>query len=134
MSKYLERAKELRAIVTPHYNCCQAVALPFAPEAGYTEETAYRFACHFAGGMRMGGTCGAVTGGLMVLGLYGLDDPAIVADYYRRFRAKHEQMDCTALLAANAALGREKKPFCDALVFEVVKLVEDILREHGRIA
>ena len=34
MSKYIDRAKELRAIVTPHYNCGQAAILPFAEELG----------------------------------------------------------------------------------------------------
>ena len=36
-SKYLERAKALRAIVTPHYNCGQSVVVPFAEDAGLTE-------------------------------------------------------------------------------------------------
>ena len=40
MSKYMDRARELRAIVTPHYNCAQAVLLPFAPDAGVSEEQA----------------------------------------------------------------------------------------------
>ena len=134
MSKYLERAKVLRAIVTPHYNCCQSVVLPFAPDAGMTEEDAYRMAYHFAAGMRMGGTCGAVTGGLMVLGLFGVDDPEVIADYYARYKARHnDMMNCADLLRVNAEAGREKKPHCDALVFELVTLVETILREQGKI-
>ena len=70
MSKYLERARELRAIVTPHYNCGQSVVLPFAEDAGLTEAQ---------------------------------------------------------------ALGRERKPHCDALVYEVVTLVEKLLREAGKL-
>ena len=34
MSKYMDRAKELRACQSPHYNCAQSVLLPFAPDAG----------------------------------------------------------------------------------------------------
>lgn len=134
MSKYLERARYMRATLTPHYNCCQSVVLCFAPEAGVTEEQAYRMAYHFAAGMRMGATCGAVTGGLMALGLYGVNDPEIVADYYRRVQEKHDDMlNCADLLRVNAEAGREKKPHCDALVFELVTLVETILREQGKI-
>lgn len=134
MNKYLDRAHELRGIVTPHYNCCQSVLLPFAPDAGMSEADAYRFAMHFAGGMRMAATCGAVIGGLMVLGLYGVDDPKVVADYYRRMKEKHGGMiNCADLLKANAALGREKKPHCDAMVYEMVTLVEAILQEQGKL-
>lgn len=134
MSKYLDRAHELRAIVTPHYNCCQSVVLPFAEDAGLTEEQAYRFAYHFAQGMRMGATCGAVVGGLMVLGLFGVDDPEIATAYERRFREKHAGMiDCAPLLEANAALGRERKPHCDALVYAQIEAVEEILREQGKL-
>lgn len=134
MSKYLDKAHELRAIVTPHYNCCQSVVLPFAPDAGMTEEQAYAFAYHFAGGMRMAATCGAVIGGLMVLGLFGVNDPAVVADYYRRVKEKHDGMlNCADLLRVNAALGREKKPHCDAMVYEMIELTETILREQGKL-
>lgn len=134
MSKYLDRAKKLRAIVTPHYNCCQSVVLCFAPDAGVSEEQAYRMAYHFAAGMRMGATCGAVSGGLMALGLFGVNDPAVIMDYYRRVKAAHDDMlNCAELLRVNAEQGREKKPHCDALVFELVTLVETILREQGKI-
>ena len=37
MSEYLQRAKELRAIVTPHYNCAQAVLLPESGHVRYSE-------------------------------------------------------------------------------------------------
>ena len=40
MSKYIDRAKALRAIEVPHYNCAQAVVVPFAEEAGLSEQMA----------------------------------------------------------------------------------------------
>ncbi len=131
MSKYLERAKELRAIVTPHYNCGQSVVLPFAADAGLTEQQALGICANFGGGLKRAAACGAITGGLVVLGLFGIDDPS---EYYRRLRAGHDGMlDCTQLLQRNKALGREKKPHCDALVFECVALVEELLRARGRL-
>lgn len=134
MSKYMERARTLRAIEVPHYNCAQAVLLPFAPDAGVAEETAYQLAANFGGGMKMGSVCGAITGGLMALGLYGVDDPAVIQRYYQRLRENHEGLlDCEPLLARNSQLGREKKPHCDDLVFECVALVEQLLQENGKI-
>ncbi|MBQ7850524.1 MAG: C_GCAxxG_C_C family protein, partial [Clostridia bacterium] len=102
MSKYLARAEVLRAIVTPHYNCGQSVILPFAEALGYTEETVMRFAANFGGGMKGGRLCGAVAGGAVVLGLYGLEDRASVEDYYARLQRTHpESLECAPLLALN---------------------------------
>ena len=134
MSKYMDRARELRAIVTPHYNCAQSVLLPFAPDAGVTEETAYLLSANFGAGMKRASVCGAITGGLMALGLHGVDDGPTIAAFHRRLRDNHQgELDCGPLLKANADLGREKKPHCDDMVFECVALVEEILREKGKI-
>ena len=131
MSKYLERAMQLRAIVTPHYNCGQSVVLPFAEDAGLTEAQAMGICANFGRGLKREAACGAVTGGLVVLGLFGIDNPA---EYYGLLRERHEGMlDCADLLRRNKELGREKKPHCDALVFECVELVERILRERGKL-
>ncbi len=131
MSKYLDRARELRAIVSPHYNCGQSVVLPFAAEAGLTEAQALGICANFGGGLKRGAACGAITGGLVVLGLFGLDNPAA---YYQALRASHDGMlECAELLRRNQELGGERKPHCDAMVFECVRLVEQILRENGKL-
>lgn len=134
MSPFLTRAAELRAIVTPHYNCGQSVILPFAEELGIPEDTVMRFAANFGGGMKGGRLCGAVAGGAVVLGLHGLEDRAIVEDYYARLLGNHpESLDCAPLLALNEQRGGVKKPHCDALVYECIHVVEGMLREHGKL-
>ena len=40
---HIERVKEVRAIVEPHYNCGQSILVPFCKELGMTEEQAHRF-------------------------------------------------------------------------------------------
>lgn len=134
MSKYLERAKELRAISVPHYNCGQSVVVPFAEDVGLSEEKAAAICANFGGGLKRAAACGAITGGLVVLGLFGIDDPAVIGSYYKALRENHEGMlDCADLLRRNKELGREKKPHCDTLVYECVNLVEGILREQKKI-
>ena len=134
MSKYLERAKELRAITVPHYNCGQSVVIPFAEEAGLSEEKAMAICSNFGGGLKRASACGAITGGLVVLGLFGIDDPVVIGEYYKALRDNHEGMlDCADLLRRNKELGRERKPHCDDLVYECVDLVEDILRKKEKI-
>ena len=134
MSQYLDKAKELRAITTIHYNCAQSVAVPFAEAVGISEDTACRMAANFGGGMKMASTCGALTGALMVLGLAGLDDVPMLHEIYRRVRENHEgYLDCENLLRINAAKGLPKKPHCDQMVYELVEITEQILRENGKI-
>ena len=134
MSQYLERAKELRAITEIHYNCAQSVLVPFAGVVGVDEDTAYRMGANFGAGMKMGSVCGALTGALMVLGLAGLNDESILRKLYREMKDRHEGcLNCADHLRINAEKGREKKPHCDELVYELVEAVEGILREHGVI-
>ena len=134
MSKYITRAQELRAIVDPHYNCGQAVLLPFTEEMGLPNDLVMRFAANFGGGMKTGALCGAVAGGVTALALHGLSTPDATAEYYDRVREKHpDAIDCKPLLTRNAEAGNEKKPFCDGLVYECVAIVEDMLRKAGKI-
>ncbi len=132
MSKYLERSKELRAMVQPHINCTQGVVMPFAEDAGLTEEQLQKIFANFGGGMRRASACGAIVGGIAVLGMFGMDDIPTVGEYYRILKERHEGMlDCADLLKASAARGEVKKAHCDALVFECLSLAEEMLRERG---
>ncbi len=134
MSKYLERAKEIRAIVEPHHNCAQSVLMSFTQSLNLDDETAFKLATAFGGGMKSGITCGVIVGGLMVLGLFGVDAPADTQALIKAFKEKHSNMiDCAELLRANAEAGGQRKPHCDALVYEMVQYVENVLKEKGRI-
>jgi len=133
-SKYLARAEALRNDPSVHYNCCQAVLLPFAPDAGLDEETAARITANFGSGMKRGSVCGAIAGGLMALGLYSADDGASVGEYYRRLRASHDGlMDCADLLRVDRERGGDRKTHCDGMVYECVTLAEEILRKQGKL-
>ena len=132
MSIFHDKAVACRTCKTRHYNCAQATVVPFAEAAGIDEETAMRFAAGFGGGMKRGSLCGVVTGGVMALGLFGLDDPKTLGDFYRPLKENHNGcLECADLLRINAAAGKPKKPHCDAMVYESVALVEDMLREKG---
>ena len=128
MGIYLDRAKELRAITDPHYNCTQSVLMPFAERFGMDEETAARLGVNFGGGMKTGSVCGVITGALMVLGLAGYDKPSDAAGFIRRFRENHDGLTmCADLLRVNKENGGIKKAHCDALVYEAVEILENIL-------
>lgn len=134
MSKFYDKAVALREDTNVHYNCAQAVLMPFAEDTGLSEAVAKNISSNFGSGMKRAATCGAVTGGLMVLGLYGVEDPGVIGEYHRRIKANHEGvLDCATLLKKNQEQGRAKKPHCDDMVYECVKIAEDLLRELGKI-
>ncbi len=92
------------------YNCAQSVLHAYAPEIGMDSETALKIACGLGAGMaRRGEVCGAVTGGIMVLGLkYGRgehqDRSATECTYQKtlelmaRFEKRHGSCLCRVLL------------------------------------
>lgn len=64
----------------------------------------------------------------------GLDEVAMLKEIYRRVRDNHEGfLDCADLLRINAQKGLEKKPHCDAMVYELVGITEELLCRYGKI-
>lgn len=128
MSKEMDIAVALRNATDTHYNCAQCVLCAFADKMGITEEEAFRMGAHFGGGMKMGATCGAITSGLMVLGMLGKEDVATAKRFVDVFRAHHDGvLDCAELLRVNAEKGNERKPHCDNMVYEAVAALEEIV-------
>jgi C_GCAxxG_C_C family probable redox protein len=94
-------------------SCSQAILTAFADSAGMDRESALRVASGFGGGMaRLGRTCGAVTGGIMALGLkHGAEvagsEEAKVRFYERvrrfvsEFEAGHGSSECRTLLGVD---------------------------------
>jgi len=126
-NRYTELAMRLRADTFVKYNCTQAVLVPFADACGIRAEQAYQLGMHFGGGMKMASVCGAITGGLMVIGMLGGGD-----EQYREFmnamRGSHDGMvECRDLLKRNKEQGGEKRPHCDAMICEAVDLVVKVM-------
>lgn len=132
MDEIMKRSHELRDDPAVHYNCAQGVFIPFAERRGLTAEQANAITQNFGAGMRTGMTCGAITGGLMALGLYGVGEPKDAVEFIRRISEKHEgRTQCRDLLAAEVKSPAEKKPHCDNMVYEAVEAVEEMLGARG---
>ncbi len=95
------------------YNCSQAVLYALAPQLGLDQDTALRLACGFGAGIgRTQEVCGAVSGGVMAIGLrHGRgdqEDKARTEDCYRRtqdflsgFRQRHGSIHCRELIGCD---------------------------------
>lgn len=128
MGIYLDKAKILRARKDIHYNCAQTVLCAFCDAIGCDEELLYRTASCFGGGMRMHSVCGAYTGGLMALGLLGLDNAATISLFTNRMKAEHEgTVICSEQLKLCDGRNESRKLHCDNMVFGSVSIIEDIL-------
>ncbi len=128
-------------------NCSQAVLAAFGPELGLGKTDCYRVAACFGAGMgRLGKTCGALSGGYMVLGLrHGhamQEDPKGGRDmvYGRvqaltaRFEAAHGSSECRVLTGCDMRTPEGRVQFhernlhhtlCDRVVKSVVEMLEE---------
>jgi len=124
--------------------CSQAVLGTYGPRFGLNEAEAMRVAAGFAGGMRMAGTCGAVTGAFMVLGLAYCDANCRtfedrkraygkVVSFAEEFRARHASLICRDLLGCDISTpegeqeAKEKDLFrskCPEFVRSAAEMVE----------
>ena len=131
------------------YNCAQSVLWTFAQRFGLSEDTALKIACGFGAGLgRRQEVCGAVTGGIMALGLkYGRGEKqdrtateetyAMTQELLRRFETAHGSCNCRTLLGGcdlNTQVGRDvfkaadmQRQICAPCVRTVVAALEDLL-------
>ena len=129
------------------FNCPQAVLCAFADELGLDQETALKIASPFGGGIaRNGKICGAITGGLMVIGLKSWNSQkereAGKADVYRisnqfmdEIKKMNNTLDCEKLLGISVsttegrAIVKEKKlnvKVCSKVINDVVNVLEKL--------
>ena len=101
------------------YACSQAILSEYCELFNLEVETALKLAAGFAGGMRFGRTCGAVTGAIMVLGLkYGaqncerpegrMDIYDAVCEFTENFERAFGSTECENLLGCNISTAEGK--------------------------
>ncbi len=109
-----------------HYNCCQAVACVFAEETGVSEDTLKKIGAGFGLGMGcMEGTCGALCGAQIILGLMKYQGKPIrkdAAEIYNKFVSKCGASICKVIKGDN----KDKKVLCscDDCVRNAVEILE----------
>lgn len=117
--------------------CSQAILATYGPALGLPRNTAMQVAAGFAGGMRLGETCGAVTGALMVLGLRHASEHsetaagradvyARVLEFQKRFQNQHGSLICRQLLGVDVSTPEGMKQAREQNLFQTtcVRIVE----------
>ena len=121
---HLEEVKKLRQRTDVHFNCAQSLLCPFAKEINMTAVKAQALGSLFGAGMLHGGTCGALSGTLMLLGMKGIDKAEAIREI-QAFQQRHGTTDCAKLLSIAKDKGLIKKEHCDALVFEMCRILDE---------
>lgn len=131
------------------YNCAQSVLFSYSDKLGVTGDLALRAACGFGGGMgRKQEVCGAVTGGILALGLkYGRGEHedkqkleltyAKVRELIDMFNEKHDTVNCRELLDGcelstpeghQRFISENLKARCCDYVGDVVRILDEIMQ------
>lgn len=131
------------------YNCAQSILYAFGPDLGLDAETALKVATGLGGGVGGSGeVCGAVTGGVLALGLKygrgGRDDKSVAQAAYqktlelmRAFERVHGSRTCRTLLGGcdlRTTEGKQRfqqeglhKKVCVGCVRTVAEILEGML-------
>jgi C_GCAxxG_C_C family probable redox protein len=144
----VKKVDRAASVMKEGFNCAQSVFSTCASGLGLDEAKAAKIASVFGGGMaRTGGTCGAVTGAFMALGLkYGSSRPQdreikekgyeIAREFVRRFAERNGSIVCRDLLGCDIGTheGHERAKqqglfdtLCVKLVKDSVEILEEML-------
>jgi C_GCAxxG_C_C family probable redox protein len=129
------------------YNCAQSVLLTMFEHWNGRNELIPRIATAFGGGIgRCGSVCGALTGGVMAIGIkYGTNEPSLGKQlkayelahrFYKQFEMQHGSVLCRELIGYDLYNSEELKKAQEAKVFEekctkFVRTAVEILTELG---
>lgn len=128
--------------------CSQAIMSEYCEQFNLDHKTALNLSAAFAGGIRMGKTCGAVTGALMVLGLkfskHASEKPEdrrkvyeTVGEFTKKFIEINGSTECKDLLsfdistAEGLQIAKDKnlfKTICPKFVKGAVELLESMIK------
>ncbi|MFW9821667.1 MAG: C-GCAxxG-C-C family protein [Candidatus Thorarchaeota archaeon] len=130
------------------FSCSQAILATYGPDYGLDKELAFKLATGFGGGIgRLGKTCGAVSGAIMVIGLkYGrskIDDLEskdktyeLVQKFIEKFTKINGSTACSKLLNCDISTkegiryAQENnlfKTLCPEFVKSSAEILEEIL-------
>jgi C_GCAxxG_C_C family probable redox protein len=134
------------------FHCAQAVLAAYA-DGGLSEEAALKMGAALAGGSTVGGECGAVAAGYLVLGLrHGRTVPAFgdvekdrelfdrIRRFVEEFRKRHGAITCRELLGVDVftpeglAEGRRRGLFrerCPRYVRDAITILESVSADSG---
>lgn len=150
-NKTIPAVEQVAADFQNGFDCSQVVAEYFAEEMGLPVEAARKVSACFGGGCGRGGTCGAVVGAMMVLGMeYGQYDAAHMEQketmaqkqgaFFAAFEEQYGSSLCRDLLGHDISQPGEfdkvleegtMMTLCPRIVRDTILITETILKEDA---
>ncbi len=133
----MDKIETVKSLFKQGFNCSQALFGAYSIKLGLKQETAFKIASAFGGGIgRMGETCGAVTGAFMIIGLkHGmekLDKEAKTKTYkladkfIEKFKSRNNSIICRELVGFDMNSFKTLSPDLSKIVMErCPKLLKD---------
>ena len=144
----MSKAEEAKKQFEKGIHCAPAILSTYSEQFGLDKTLALKIACGFGAGIgRMGRTCGALTGAIMVIGLkhgqVNLTDQeatqrtyTLAREFIDRFTAIHDSIECKELIGydlsnpGELSLARDSEVFqnkCPSFVYDSACILEDVL-------
>lgn len=121
-----EKAAELKR----SHNCCQAVLLAFEDKLPFDTDTLLALGSTFGSGMGgMKGTCGALTGAEMVLGLLGYQGSSMNRYSRELFAAFEEKCGSSVCIELKGVLTGRMLCSCEDCCRHAAQAVDNMLTE-----
>lgn len=133
-------------------NCAQSVLIAYTEEFKIDTKTALSLSCGFGGGMgRLQGTCGAVTGSFMVLGLYNCKkypdnrerkegSYAMIQRFDGKFKSIYGTTDCKTLINCDLRTEEGRKyvadnnlheKICEKCIEDSISIIEELIEKDS---
>ena len=128
-----------------------------AEQMGMDYQTAVKVSGGFGGGMYLGSVCGAVTGGIMAIGLKhggvgmqpSIQTALVVRQFADRFKAQHRSINCPDLIGMDlskvdlsnpqalnefykAAMAKGSFAVCQGIVKDAATIVNELLSDTAK--
>ena len=133
------------------FNCSQAVLGVYCEDLGLDKASAMKLACGLGGGFRQAEVCGAVSGAVMVLGLFfGQAEEgdleakrktyALTKEFNKRFAEEHGSIVCRRILGYDLSVDREYEilkqeglfqKICPELIRSALRILSDMIGEYS---
>ena len=117
----------------PHVNCCEHILSGGNDflEFGLSKEN-LSIAKGFGGGMKIESTCGAITGAIMVLGLYIKDEEKLnqgIHDFFELFNKRyHDSIDCKPIKETY----RHERFGCQPVILMAANILDSVLAKYRK--
>lgn len=147
MTTTLEKLQNAEIDHNKGLNCAQSVVKQFCPEEPQKLELALKISSGFGGGMKTGSVCGALSGGIMALGLtLGSQNPAFkknveapVKELIRRFIEIMEHSNCQNIIGYNVNIPEQRELAisqgimqrqCSLAINTAIEIVDEIVLSY----